>query len=73
MNEIDGSPTVASVLDAVDRLPVDDRRRVFEAMRRRDAAAAHDRLVEEVEGARREFQSGSAQPMSAAEIAAEWD
>jgi hypothetical protein len=63
--------TFNELLESLDRLSLDEQETLTEVLRRRIIKRRRSDLVEEVQNAQQEFQEGSGQPATAAEIMSE--
>lgn len=66
-----GKISFAEVLEAADRLPLDDQEMLADVLHRRIVAQRRHRLVAEVREAQEEYGKGEARPASPDEIMAE--
>jgi len=62
------APRFADVVEAVERLTIDEQEALVELVRRRLAARRRERLVREVAEARAEYGRGAARPARADEL-----
>jgi SOS-response transcriptional repressor LexA len=61
-------PTFAEILEAADKLSLDEQAELIEVLRHRVAERRRDVLGEDIQQARREFEAGQCQPTSPEKI-----
>ena len=71
MNHVGKTASFAEVLEAADRLPLDDQEMLADVLHRRVIAQRRYRLIAEVREAQEEYGKGEARPASPDEIMAE--
>lgn len=60
--------TFDEVLDAIERLPIDEQADLLKVVQRRLAEHARQRIVADIKQARSEFRNGEAQPTSVEDL-----
>jgi hypothetical protein len=68
---VEKTASFADVLEAADRLPLDDQEMLADVLHKRVVAQRRSRLAAEVREAQEEYRKGEARPASPGEIMAE--